>query len=219
MKKYINIKKYKKYNMDKKEMSIMNIKLIMIFVFIMISFVQVNAAQQTLGRFITDDPVTLLASCSNSTYANLSYVAYPNKSFAKLGNFAMTSNGDTYYLNYTDISSVNGQWIYCYHCDLNGVDGTYCADYIVQPTADENNIGFYIMITIIIIGGLLIGIFIRNIPVTLIGSLCSVAWGLYTAFLGFDNIKNLGTEILSIAIIAFGFYWGFKAMMDNLELF
>lgn len=142
--------------------------------------------------------------CSNTAKCNVS-IQYPDGSL--LVNNQQMTNQISFY-NYTlPSSNTLGE----YPCSATCCDGTNCGtngcNYLITPTGDSNNLGFYIMLTIIIIGLLVFGVATRNIPVTLIGGMITMSWGVYIAFNGFDVFKNAATEFLSIGIIALGAIW------------
>ena len=128
----------------------------------------------------------------------------------------MVANGTTeYYYNFNITNSL-GNYIVNGKCDLNGVTTVFAYNLGITPQGLTTNIGFFIFLTIVILAILLIGVFTHNLEITLIGGLISSAWGIYTAFYGFDTIKNAGTEIFSIGIIAVSLYWIAIAGIDYL---
>lgn len=168
----------------KKHIGILFLLLVSIF---MISLIN---AQVSLGTFKAGSDITLKAGCSNSTYTNLSYVSYPNGSFAFIGEYSMTKSGSNYYYTLTSSNALaSGPYIYCYHCNLNGIDGNYCSDFSVTATGNSTSIS----ITIFYIGILGLLIFFLF--------LCGYA------FVSFDNLLNrvamIGLSYLILIALSF----------------
>jgi hypothetical protein len=177
-----------------------------------ISVLMIGIVSASLGTFPVNYnvPIRVTANCSD---VNITEVT--NNNGTVILNTPMTYLGGQTFIYYFNKTSVADTYSYswnnpCIDCSYNACGNSFIIS--------AGNMGFYIMLTIIILGILLLGIYIRNIPITLIGSLCSVAWGIYTGLFGWDSFQNIGTQILSIAILAFGFYWGFQAMGEYLEL-
>ena len=170
---------------------------------IMIVVPMTTAAIESLGTFKEKDCIVLKQIAQNSTYCNISSVLAPNSS-QLLGESVMTKVGTNYnYSNFCATSAL-GNYIVNGHCDLNGADSVWSYNFTITPTGETNNLGMYIMLSVLIVGTLLFGIMIRNIPVTILGGLLCMAFGLYTILYGFDGFRNFGTQIFSIALIAVG---------------
>ena len=74
-----------------------------------------------------------------------------------------------------------------------------------------------VMVAIIILGVTITGIIIRNIPTTIIGSMCTMIIGGYYAINGFEVVNNTGIEALSIFMIAFGMFWAVQAALEYIQ--
>lgn len=191
-------------------------KKFLIIILICLLIPVVFAQQQSLGTFKQNSCINLKQTCSNCTYNNISSVIYPNASQA-LGQSEMTKTGTEY--NYTFCStSFLGTYIVSGFGDLDGVVSVWSYDFDVTPNGETGNLGLYIMLTIVIIGTLLFGVFTRNIPITMLGGLFCMAFGLYTILNGFDSFRNLGTQIFSMALISGGAYWGIRAGLESIDV-
>jgi hypothetical protein len=87
----------------------------------------------------------------------------------------------------------------------------------VVPSTLTDSLGFFIMLSIIIIGFLLFSITIKNIPATMIAGLINIAWGLFIILNGFYIYRNGATQLLSILIIANGIFWSIKAGLESID--
>lgn len=176
----------------------------------------VTGAIETLGTFKEKECIVLKQISQNSTYCNVSSVLSPTSS-QLIGESIMTKSGTNF--NKSDFCSTTalGTYIVNGHCDLNGVDTVWSYNFVITPTGESNNLGLYIMLTIIIVGTLLFGVFARNIPMTILGGMFCMAFGIYTILYGFDSFRNFGTQIISMAIISGGAYWGIKAGLESID--
>jgi hypothetical protein len=166
-----------------------------------------------IGVVKQDSCITLPQTC-NCTFSNITVIVYPDKTSLTL-NTGMTKDGT--YFNYTFCNTNElGQYFVNGVGDKDGNVIPFTYFFTVTPTGISSNIGFFIFITIVVLGMLLLGILVHNLELTLIGALISAAWGIYTAFYGFDVIKNVGTEVMSIGILAFSLYWIAIAGIDYL---
>lgn len=177
----------------------------------MLSFMELTfiSAQQV---FKQNDPVDLKIQCIiNGTYCSASAlcnitISNPDGSLL-INNQAMQHQGSNFNITLPS-TTVLGNYL----CSATCCDGSYCGtgtdcDFSITPTGDGNNIGFYVMLSIILIGILLFGVFTKNIPVTLVGGMMTMGWGLYIAINGFDTFKNTATEFLAVGVIALGAIW------------
>lgn len=191
----------------KKQMTLM----ILIVLMAMMPFI--SASIENIGSVKQYDCISLPQTC-NCTWNNITTVMYPNKTYITI-NQAMT--GDGTYFNFTFCNTTDlGQYFVNGIGNKDGISTTFNYYFTVTPTGMSGNIGFYIFLSIVIIGILLIGIFLHNLELTLIGAMISAAWGIWTAFYGFDTFKNAGTEVLSIGIIALSLYWIGQAGIEYL---
>lgn len=188
------------------------------FVLIFLSLIEssyVNATQQSLGTYQVNSCISLKQICGNCTFSNVTSVVSPNSTIL-LSDVQMQKTGTEYNYTFCNTNSL-GYYIVNGVSDVNGINTVWVYDFNITPTGDSSNIGFFIILTIAIVGILMFGIFTRNIPVTMIGALCTMAWGVYVGLNGFDIFRNLGTQVLSIIMIAFAGYWGINAGLEYLN--
>lgn len=182
------------------------IMMAIVFSILSILLPSVYANVESLGTYRQSDCIVLKQTCSNCSYNNITSIKYPNSTSAIDSQVTMTKSGTEFTYDFCN-TSVLGNYIVNGYGDVDGTITVWAYDFDVTPTGDTNNLGFYIMLTIIIIGTLIFGVATRNIPVTLIGSMITMSWGVYIAFNGFDVFKNSATEFLSIGIIGLGAVW------------
>jgi len=108
---------------------------ILIFSIFLISLISAQT-EFNLGTFAQGTNLTLLQTCENCTYINLSTMIYPNSSIALLGEFPMVKNGTifTYYFNDTNTL---GTYFYITHGDLDGVDTLGTVEFIINYNGKE----------------------------------------------------------------------------------
>ena len=91
---------------------------------------------QSLGTFQSGDTITLIQSCSGSTYSNITKVTYPNSSLAINGDVAMIKNGDTYSYDFSNTEPL-GRYLVYGHCDEDATDTVWVYDFEVTYTGQK----------------------------------------------------------------------------------
>ena len=94
-------------------------------------------AAQSLGTFESNIDVTLVQSCSDSTYSNISKVTFPNSSLAiNIETVMVPEDGDTYSYVFSDTESL-GRYLVYGHCDEDGTDTVWVYDFEVTYTGQK----------------------------------------------------------------------------------
>jgi hypothetical protein len=104
----------------------------------------INAEVKTLGIFKQNDCVSLLQTCGNCSYVNITSVLYPNSTQA-LGLSSMTQIGTVYNYTFCDTSTL-GDYIVNGVGDINGVPTVWAYDFMMTPNgqaASTPNALFY----------------------------------------------------------------------------
>ena len=101
----------------------------------------------------------------------------------------------------------------CYGADK----GFSTFSYEITSSGKPSSIGFFFLILGVSIVVLCIGIFSRNIPITILGGFMMTLVGLYTLNNGVDGNRNFMTEWLSIIITLVGGLWAVKAAGEYLD--
>jgi len=106
----------------------------------------VIGAQQSLGVFQTGAEVTLVQSCDDSTYSNISKITFPNSTLAINTETVMTPDGgDTYSLSFTDTVPLGSYLVYG-HCDESGTDTVWVYDFEITYSGKKVSLSNTIII-------------------------------------------------------------------------
>ena len=112
----------------------------MLLVLTLLSFAFVVAEQSSIGPYKAGDTATLIQSCGNCTYCNVSSLKYPNGTQA-LDNTAMVKDGVEYTYDFSTPSAVVGTYIVNTECDVDGVSTPVAYELIVTANGKEVPIG------------------------------------------------------------------------------
>ena len=92
---------------------------------------------QTLGTFETGTEITLVQSCYDSTYANISKITLPNSTLILDAETVMTANGGgTYSYLFSDTVPLGRYMVYG-HCDEGGYDTVWVYDFEITYTGQK----------------------------------------------------------------------------------
>ena len=111
---------------------------IFVSIFFLLVMPLVSSEVQTLGIFRTESVVTLIQSCSNCTYNNISSVVYPNSTQA-IGQIAMTQLGTLYSFNYNKTDAL-GTYIVNGFGDLDGIKTSWAYTFDITNTGTEASV-------------------------------------------------------------------------------
>ena len=99
-------------------------------------FTFVVAEQSEIGPFKAGDTATLIQTCGNCSYCNVTSLKYPNGTQA-LDNTAMVKDGVEYTYDYTTSDTVVGTYIVNTECDVDGVSTPVSYDLVVTANGKE----------------------------------------------------------------------------------
>ena len=91
--------------------------------------IMIHAQQQTLGTFKTNTNISLIQTCGNCTYCNITSVEFPNGTNS-IGEKSMTKSGFKYTYSYP-IEGVTGEYVVSGVCDVDGVDTVWAYSFDV----------------------------------------------------------------------------------------
>ena len=111
---------------------------------IIILAVTVTGAQN-LGTFESGIDVTLIQSCSTSSYSNLTKITFPNSTLAMDTETAMIKNGDTYSYTFSETEPL-GRYLVYGHCDENGDDTVWVYDFEITYTGQKVSLSNFMII-------------------------------------------------------------------------
>jgi len=139
--------KYKGDDLYNMELSNNNIKRylnknkLIILTFLLLILPIVSAT--VLGSFKNGECVTLIQTCGNCSYANISTIIYPNSSIA-FSNVEMTKDGTYYNYSFCDTSS-NGVYIVAGFGDPDATVETWTYDFQITPNGQVASVGSAIL--------------------------------------------------------------------------
>lgn len=171
------------------------------------------ASAGLIGPFKQGTDVNIIQTCDDCTYNNITSVLYPN-GFIALSKVQMDKDG-TYY-NYTltgNYTQISGTYIVNGVGDLHGVDTVWAYDFDITPTGTiqssilNNPVLIILFLLSLIFLGLGVGFKIASLG--FIGSILLILSGIYTMIYGFNNITNLYTRGVAIALIGLGIIFMF----------
>ena len=114
-------------------------RLILLTLLLVLFLPFISAEVQTLGTFHQGECVTLIQTCPNCTYINITSVLYPNSSPA-LGEVSMSGTGTIFTYEFCD-TSIIGQYIVNGIGDIDGLDTTWVYDFLITPTGKLFSLG------------------------------------------------------------------------------
>lgn len=100
---------------------------------LLLSGVLADTQIQSLGTFPQNQGISLIQTCTDSTYSNISRVVYPNSSYVINSDVVMTKNGDNYNYSYNMTSTVGNYLVYG-HCDEEGSKINWVYDFTINPS-------------------------------------------------------------------------------------
>ena len=127
-----------------------------------------------------------------------------------------TKNGQTYNISiggdyFTSIGS------YCFNLvctdSLSTQTGSVCRE--VTPSGFTNSISFYLLILILSLGLIIFGIFIKDAPITILGSFGLYFLSFYILFYGLVGMKdNIYTWAIGLIVLGLAFYVSAKSSYE-----
>ncbi len=173
--------------------------LILLFVgMFLISLVSAN-----LGTFAQRECVPIVTNL-DAEAVNISILTDPTPNpTILLQNTKMTKSGTSF--NYT-FCGTNKTGTYTYgYCDNDGT--CYSNDFEITPSGYGNSgatIAFFIVIILLIYGITFVGVFGRNIPITIMGGMAMIFLGIYLFNYGIIIFRDDLTRYISYVTIGIG---------------
>ena len=164
-----------------------------------------------------NNAISIDVSCSNSTYANISYIKYKSDSYYIVNSEKqMTKNGNWY--NYSIDSSLNNRTEdieYSYHCDVNGIDVS-AGDIIKITSTGLNGTMFLIILSTILAFAFLIISLFGNTEFFLFVSGCLfLVDGMFIMIFGLNDILNFYTRTIAFISIGVGLLLALGSYLDS----
>lgn len=168
----------------------------------MVVFMGMANVNASLGCFKQNENFDIITN-SNSSSVNISEIqSPPPNSSLEVRNVAMTKVGNSF--NYTFSGSKLGEYKYGY-CDFEG--NCYSNDFTITPNGkcgSGANIVFFVIVIILIYAIAFIGLFGKNIPMTIMGGMAMLFLGIYLFNNGIIIFRDDLTRYLSYVTIGIG---------------
>ena len=194
-------------------------KIILIIIMCMFFCSLATAAitMSNLGTFKARDCMSLFQTCDSCSYVNVSSVIHPDGKITSI-NSAMTKGGQDYNYTFCDTTQ-NGLYIYNVCGDKAG--GFDCEEiqFEITPSgAIRGNPTFYFIILALSLGIIVFGLFMRDAPITILGSFGLYFFGIYLLFYGIDGIKDgVTTWAFGLIVLGLAFYISARSTYELIE--
>ena len=144
--------------------------------------------------------------CANCTYVNITSIIYPNATRATINPISATTQfGSEWNATFCQNIMV-GKYIVNGNSDIDGGFEGFTYDYIVNSLGLENQ-EVYTFILILIVSLLIgLGVYKRDITLTLLGTFGLYFLGIWILFYGFDVYKNYLTNGFAFIILGAAAY-------------
>lgn len=193
MNKYINIEN----NINKMKNKLFLTILTGLF---LISF---TSAVGDIGIVKQFDCIDLYNYCPSCSYINLTAIQYPNGSTNTM-NLVMEKTENNYKYEFCG-TKLLGKHSYTTCGDKEGTESCEDITFEVTPSGFSGTLGFYFLILALSFGIILLGFYMEDAPIVILGSFGLYFVGLYILFFGIDGMKDptytwaLGIIVLMLA--------------------
>lgn len=168
----------------------------------MLSFV--SASISNLGTVQQYDCISLLQTCSDCTYNNITSVLFPNRTTAAIsGDFAMTKTGTEYNYTFCETSAL-GTYVVNGFGNPGGTKDTWNYYFDVTTTGNQSNIVIPIFLLIASVTLFITGIVLKSPPFGFFAGVLFIMVGMYMMIYGFGNIADLYTQSFALVTLGFG---------------
>jgi uncharacterized protein YxeA len=188
-------------------------KRILIILLICMIILPVSASVETLKPAKLNQQYTIIQVCQDASYVNLSV---SNLNGNVLVNKGMTLNGTQweYQFTPTQVGRHDVTFISNGCSDDNGRAASY---FEVTGSGFIDSLGFYFLILILSFGVILLGLYMQDATIVILGSLGLYFIGLYILFNGIDGLKDpTYTWAIGIIVLMLAAYISFKATSEFL---
>jgi hypothetical protein len=191
-------------------------KNIILLLFLMTS-INFTSAIGDIGTVKQFDCISLYNYCPTCTYINYTAIKYPNSTIVDL-NLGMTKSNYNYNYTFCDTSSI-GEHFYT-TCGDKGGTTPACEDisFEVTPSGFTLSTGFYVLIMILSVGLVVLGFYIQDNWVIVLGGFGMIFIGLFLLFNGINNFRdNVYTWGLGIIFLMTGSYFSIRGSYEALS--
>lgn len=111
-----------------------------------------------------------------------------------------------------------GVYSYQIKCQGNKVGGYYTGAFEITPTGFSGTLGFYILLLILSLGIIILGYYVEDPWVIVLGAFGLVLFGLFILLYGVNGIKDsYYTYGFAIITMMLGAYFGIKGALENVN--
>ena len=193
----------------------MNIKIFLLSMLIIT--MGLVAADGDIGLVKQYDCISLYNYCPSCTYINLTAIQYPNQTVIDM-NIAMTKTNNNYIYSFCNTGNL-GEYSYTTCGDKTGDVG--CEDMVfeVTPSGFAWSNGLYFLIIALSIGIIVLGYYVQDAWIVVLGSFGMVLFGLMVLFYGIAGMKDsVYTWGIGIITLMLGGYFGLKGSLEKLDM-
>jgi len=199
--------------------NVFNMKFIMLlFSIMLIGLVSANVVNQDYIYVKQNQPMNIIQSCANSTYANISSAIVDSSGTVLIDSQTSMNelSGDTYNYTISDTSQISKYTIIGF-CDENGKKITWKLGYEVTPSGFIDTLGFYLVIILLLALLIFMGFYISEEWFVILGGMGLIMLGIYSINAGIAGFRDMFmTWGMGLFEIGVGFI---LAMKSSFELF
>ena len=188
--------------------------LLTLLLIITINFV---AADGDIGFVKQWDCIDLYNYCPTCTYINLTAIQYSNQTVVDM-NLAMTKTNNNYIYEFCDTGNLGG---YSYTTCGDKATVLTCEDmtFEVTPSGFVWTNGLYFLIIALSIGIIVLGYYVQDAWIVVLGSFGMVLFGLMVLFYGIAGMKDsVYTWGIGLITLMLGGYFGIKGSLEKLDM-
>ncbi len=178
-------------------------KIITMFIFGIFFLSMASASIDDLGTVQQYDCISLLQTCDDCTYNNITSILYPNRTTEALSlDVEMTQDGLDYNYTFCNTSAL-GTYLVQGKGDASG-QSTWNYKFNVTTTGGESNIVipvFLLLGSIILFGA---GTSLKNPAFGFFSGILFIMVGMYIMIYGFGDIADLYTQALALVTLGLG---------------
>jgi len=183
-----------------------------LFVTLFISSASAVAVYERWEAVELRHPIRLDGAVNTVVTANITVKDPDNSILINFAPFIRDAASEEYNITVPAGSNgVLGIYPYCITASGNGQNQTDCFEYKITPSGDEGLITYYFLIIILSYGVLGLGLWKRDITITMLGTFALYFVGIWILFFGIDVFKNFLTEGFAILTLAVAFYISARA--------
>jgi hypothetical protein len=191
----------------------MKIKNILTILLIGIFLISSASALETMKPATLNEEYIIEQTCASCSYVN---VTVSNTNGIIFYNAEMANNGSgvwMYNFTPTQVGRHDAKGI----GDINGEGTSFASSFQVEAGGLTGTLGFYFIILILSAGAILLGFYINDPWVVILGGFGLIFVGIFTMFNGIDGIRDpVYTWGLGIITLMLGCYFSIRASIESM---